>query len=164
MTIRLLLLALVCIVPSCPSNYQELTSQQGPSVPQQVQSNITELQSNRERWAARNIKNYRFVLYARCCGPVRLTSPVSIEVRDGSAISIAPVQSVRSPHLEPYERFDSVEKLFSVIEGAINRQAEFISVSYEPTLGHPVSIVVDESKTAVDDDFTFRLEQLGLIE
>ena len=161
---RLLLLALVCIAPSCSSNYQEFTSQREPAVPQQVQPNITELQSNRERWAARSITNYRFVLHAGCCGPVRVSSPVSIEVRDGSAVSIATVKRVRSSYLEGYERFDTIEKLFGVIEGAINRKAEFVSVSYEPTLGHPLSIVVDESRSAIDDDVTFRVERVEVIE
>jgi hypothetical protein len=63
-----------------------------------------------------------------------------------------------------YERFDTIEKLFGVIEEAISRRAELVAVSYDPTSGNPVSVVIDESKTAVDDGFTFRVERLEVIE
>jgi hypothetical protein len=46
----------------------------------------------------------------------------------------------------------TVEQIFSLIQSAITQNAHRVTVSYDPVLGYPRTVVIDYDPAAVDDE------------
>jgi hypothetical protein len=55
------------------------------------------------------------------------------------------------------EAFPDVHGLFNLIDEALESGAAHISVRYDPALGYPTFIDIDQQATTVDDEFSYRL-------
>lgn len=51
----------------------------------------------------------------------------------------------------------TVEDLFEVAQDAIET-ADHVDISYDPDLGYPTTVSVDQILEAVDDEFTWTIE------
>ncbi len=116
-----------------------------------------ELAAARARWDASGWGDYAFFFNWQCfCGPDRIT-PVHIEVGDAH---ITKVRWAREPDagtiLKP-EIFRTINGLFDMIEDAIDRDAVRIDATYDPILGHPVSVFIDYEKFTVDEEQGFQV-------
>ena len=119
-----------------------------------------QLQRNKQLWAKQNISNYRFTVRQTCFCSMESRQPVNIEVRNGKVTSIVPAIDALSFNQEDFTNHDSIAKLFDVIEDAIAKEAEDLSVTYHPTLGYPTQISINYEAYTADDEISFTVENL----
>lgn len=109
--------------------------------------------SARRQWIASRPTRYEFKLHVSCfCGfPPQ---PVTITVNGDSIVSAtdatgAPiVAQLRST-------YTSIDGLFAVVQGAIDRDAYQLDVAYDPLRGYPTSIAIDYRKNVADDEVSY---------
>lgn len=136
------------------------------SKPQQAQTDDIEIRRERALWESAKVTSYRFVLRATCLCELSPRSPVLVEVRGGKPVSVKPLTESKYFYFYPesYKRHNTIDKLFDVIQEAVTRKAEVVSVSYDPALGYPTVIVIDEDTRYVDDEVTMWVEQFEIIQ
>ena len=109
----------------------------------------SELNRARERWAARDLDDYRFRQYISCaCLPPEVTEARTMRVRDGRALRPA----------RYHRRYATVPKLFAIVRRAIERRVLKLDVSYGAS-GLPRYIFVDYDKSA-DEELTVHAGRL----
>ncbi len=71
--------------------------------------------------------------------------------------SVSYVSTGKPAERRYFEKYDTVDKLFLVVDDALKRKAAEISVTYDETLGFPKSIKIDYIKLAIDDEIAFNI-------
>jgi hypothetical protein len=121
-----------------------------------AQNKIEEsLNRHRQQWAGQEIGSYRYQLRVNCFCPPEVTEPVIVEVRNGATISVSYAATGRLAESRYFEKYDTVDELFIVIDDALGRKADEISVTYDEKLGFPTRIYIDFVKQAVDDEIAY---------
>ena len=83
-----------------------------------------------------------------------------MSVEDGaieSARLVGTGELVNEPNLSQYR---TVERLFELLQGAIDSKADKFSIEYDSDLGYPLSGDIDYLERAVDDEFSFTVKNL----
>lgn len=127
-------------------------------------SSTSQLQRNKQLWAKQNISNYRFTLCQSYFCSSETTQPVNIEVRNGQVTSIVPAINGVPLNREDFTNIDSIAKLFDVVEDAIAREAEDLSVTYHPTLGYPTKIAIDYDAWTVHEEISITVENFQALQ
>ncbi len=60
-------------------------------------------------------------------------------------------------------RYDTVDKVFDVVQAALDQRAQEIRVSYDPTFGYPTQIFVDPVKAIADDEFSLAISRFEVL-
>ncbi|MDZ8078305.1 MAG: DUF6174 domain-containing protein [Nostoc sp. DcaGUA01] len=123
-----------------------------------------QLNFNRSLWNKKNISNYRYTFSNGCFCIPEARGPVIIEVRNDqtkSITSVATGQPVENP--EFFEKYNTIPKLFNVIQDAINRKASSLNVSYSPQLGYPTQINIDYNAQIADEEIYLTIENFEQI-
>ncbi|MFN6540280.1 MAG: DUF6174 domain-containing protein [Nostoc sp. EkiNYC01] len=123
-----------------------------------------QLTFNRRLWEKQNISNYRYTFSNGCFCIPDARGPVIIEVRNGKTTSIVSVetgQPVQNPEI--FDKYNTIPKLFNVIQDAINRRAYSLNVSYSPRLGYPTQINVDYNAQIADEEIYLTIENFEQI-
>ncbi len=109
------------------------------------------------------MQHYRYQLQIDYCPCPSLV--VNIEVRNGTVVSEmdaatgGPVKPLR-----PFPPYNTIDRLFDVIEEAEQRGADDIQVVYDPALGYPTSIRIDEMYNASDDGIVYTITTFELLD
>ncbi|GAX37369.1 DUF6174 domain-containing protein [Nodularia sp. NIES-3585] len=120
--------------------------------------NFRKLQFNRRLWNQQNISNYRYTLSNSCFCIPEARGPVVIEVRNGQTTSITSVATGLAVEPQLFQEYNTIPKLFNVIQDAINRQAFSLNVSYSPRLGYPTQINIDYNSQMADEEVYLTIE------
>ena len=124
-------------------------------------SNATQqLQRSKQLWAKPKISNYRYTLRRSCFCLPKSTEPVSIAVRNGKVTSMVAVSNGQPVNREDFAKYDSIAKLFNIVEDAIAKKAHQLSVTYHPTLGYPTQINIDYDQMMADEELYITVENL----
>lgn len=126
----------------------------------QTSNTSQQLQRNKQLWSKQKISKYRYSLRRSCFCLPEVTQPVEIAVRNGKVTSLIGVNSRKPVNREYFTKYDSIAKLFEVIQDAIAKKAHRISVTYHPTLGYPTQIDIDYNKQMADEELSLTLENL----
>lgn len=118
------------------------------------------LDANRAKWEQASIASYDFQLRIGCFCPPDNTRPVDLEVEDGVAVSIEYTDEPKTVTTDFFQRADTIEKLFAIIQDAIDAEADSLTVEYHATYGYPVSITIDPIELAVDEEIAYFVEML----
>ncbi|MBL1202620.1 MAG: DUF6174 domain-containing protein [Nostoc sp. ZfuVER08] len=121
--------------------------------------NQRQLNFNRRLWNNQNISNYRYTFSNGCFCIPEARGPVIIEVRNGKTKSITFVatgQPVQNP--EYFQNYNTIPKLFNVIQDGINRKAYSLDVAYNPRLGYPTQINIDYNSQIADEEIYLTIE------
>lgn len=91
--------------------------------------------------------------------------PLSVEVRDGQVVAMVdqqgqPVTEFQDSFL-PYA---SIDKLFDTLEKAQNGGADKVTVEYDSQRGYPSSIYIDYIEQAADDEMSFTVSGLEVLQ
>lgn len=113
---------------------------------------MSQLQQTQQQWAAHQITNYRFTVEKLCFCYNRTVKPITIEVRDGQAVSGFRAAIREQIDLALIEQYATFEKLFGVIDTNINQYADEMEIRYDPDRGYPTSIRIDLEKGSADDE------------
>ena len=104
------------------------------------------------RWQAQGPKAYRFGINLTCfCGPLR---GMSFRVVDGQVQTPGDADvSTRRFH----ESYGTMEKLFAVIRGVLDKGGHKVVVKYDAELGYPIWADLDPRRDVIDDELFIRV-------
>ncbi|MBD2355028.1 hypothetical protein H6G41_10400 [Tolypothrix sp. FACHB-123] len=131
-----------------------------------VRSNLNQrkLQFNRRLWEKQNIVNYRYTFSNGCFCIPDARGPVVIEVRNGKTRSITSVETgLRVTNPEYFENYNTIPKLFNVIQDAIARQAFSLDVNYSARYGYPTQINIDYNAQIADEELYLTIENFQVL-
>ncbi|WP_411908677.1 DUF6174 domain-containing protein [Nostoc sp. MS1] len=142
-------------------------SQPAVAKPQLVAlSNLStrQLYFNRNLWNKQNISNYRYTLSNSCFCIPEARGPVIIEVRNGQTTSITSVATGQPVNSEYFQNYNTIPKLFNLIQDAIARQASSLTVNYDTRRGYPTQINIDYSAQIADEELFLKIENFQVIQ
>ncbi|MBD2205832.1 hypothetical protein H6G33_27020 [Calothrix sp. FACHB-1219] len=132
--------------------------------PVRTSLNQRKLQFNRRLWEKQNILNYRYTFSNGCFCIPDARGPVVIEVRNGKTRSITSVETglpVTNP--EFFANYNTIPKLFNVIQDAIARQAFNLDVNYSARYGHPTQINIDYNAQIADEELYLTIDNFQVL-
>lgn len=120
------------------------------------QDPATSLDRARQSWKRAAIGRYELVVTVRCfC--IAGQRPERFSVDGGRAYPLAGLDAANT---EFFERYNTVDKLFAVIDYAIRMKAEVVRATYHSTLGYPTSVSIDYRQTIADDELRVEVTEL----
>jgi hypothetical protein len=138
----------VLVVGCRPDRYAELRKQ---------------LKTSQQQWAAQKAANYSYTLRIGTFSPLpEVNSPVVITVKDGAPYSIVYVADGKPATDTFFQRADTTEELFGIIQQAIDSKDDYIYVAFEASLGYPVEIKLDPRKDAIEEESTYTVSNLKI--
>lgn len=126
--------------------------------------NSRRLQFNRRLWNQQNISNYRYTFSNGCFCIPEARGPVVIEVRNGQTTSITSVATGEPVDPQFFQKYNTIPKLFDVIQDAINARASSLTVQYDPRLGYPTQIDIDYNSQIADEEVYLTIENFQEIQ
>ncbi len=126
--------------------------------------NSRRLQFNRRLWNQQNIANYRYTFSNGCFCIPEARGPVVIEVRNGQTTSITSVATGEPVDPQFFQKYNTIPKLFNVIQDAINRRAFSLNVRYDTRLGYPTQIDIDYESQIADEELYLTIENFQEIQ
>jgi len=126
--------------------------------------NLRRLQFNRNLWNQRNISNYRYTLSNSCFCLPDARGPVVIEVRNGQTTSITSVATSQPVDPQLFQQYNTIPKLFDVIQDAIDRRAYSLNVRYNSRLGYPTQVDIDYRSQLADEEVYLTIENFEIIQ
>ena len=133
-----------------------------PTLPELANPSLGELREeliqNRELWEAQRITGYQMEFRWNCfCAP-DYVAPVIISVAPGGTVdSVVFVENKLPVDPKFSADYPSIDELFDLIQGAIDRPAFHISVKYHPGLGYPLSAAIDYDRRIADEETAFQV-------
>ncbi len=122
----------------------------------------TELDASMQLWASKNIVSYTAEQQAMCFCPPAYTNPIRFDVEENVAVK-GSIQDISEENALPAEEVKSEAKtvtdLFAIIQDAIDRRADDITVNYDAQLGYPTSISIDYNTMIADEEmyYTYKI-------
>lgn len=124
----------------------------------------TALQTAQQQWQAQQIVSYRYGLSVSCFCVEDVRQPVVITVTNGATTAIVKAEGGAPAAAEFFEAYNTVEKLFALIQQAIDEGAAEVTVTYDPTLGYPTDIKLDGSTQIADDERFLTMRDLEVVQ
>src|SRR5689334_6042289 len=115
----------------------------------------TDLDAARQRWRVQDLHAYAFTLQ-RSCFCVN-TRPLFVVVLSDTVAGVIDFQTGQSLDRQFGE---TVDGLFTFIQNAIDRPAQKIQATYDPTKGFPTEIDYDGAAQIADDEIFFRISDV----
>jgi hypothetical protein len=109
-------------------------------------------QSPAALWESQAVDDYRYKLQVGCFCLVDVTRPVIVEVKDGQVASITYAEDGTAADPALFERYDSIDKLFAIINEAEAQEPARLDVTYDEATGVPQSVVIDISEQMADEE------------
>lgn len=147
---------LACMLTSCAST--TLLQLTPTTVPMNLTStpHTDALATNLTRWDKANIQDYRFQLMVGCFCPISSIMPITVEVRNGQVTSMTDVNgtliSPKDPGADFFVQYTTIARIYDELTSSRFRDADKITISYDPTYAFPATISVDFIEMAVDDE------------
>ncbi len=114
----------------------------------------SELDRNWNRFQASAPLSYSYVVHVQCECSSDVTRPVVVWVDRGSIEYLLYEDDGRPVPFSVASSFPSAEQLFDVIQDGIDRRADYVDVTYDPTFGYPTDVYIDYDRRRVDDELT----------
>lgn len=119
-----------------------------------------ELDDARRRWEARRIDTYSYNIVRYCECPPEFSRLASVMVVDDSVVSVRFVDDGTPVRAELLSTYGTIDRLFDVVERALQRKPSRLVVDYHPQFGYPSRVEIDYDARAADDEFTVRASDL----
>jgi hypothetical protein len=115
--------------------------QKVPVVPGSVNVPADELQRNKGVWAQTKMANYSYTLKMQCYCDLDFTQPLRVTVRNGQPSAIHSVRTGEPLKMEQFEKYNSIDRIFRLIEREMQEEHTGVRVTYDRTTGHPTEFV-----------------------
>jgi hypothetical protein len=127
--------------------------------------NQSEIERNKEKWQDANITHYRYNLTLGCFCVFSQDMPLVIEVMDGNVVSMEYKNGnpIDTTNRELFERFSTIDRIFSELEADLAGAADEVTVTYDPTYGFPVEVSIDYVKEATDDELYLTISDFEVL-
>jgi len=154
---KLLLLVLAVVLTACATA--------------QAAQPKSDLEIAQDKWQNADISHYRFNLFISCFCVFTEDMPLIIEVKDGQVVSMEfqSGKEIDSSLLELFQRYNTLEKLFSglensfLVEGTDQGPADKVTVIYDETYGFPKEITIDFIEKAIDDELYLTVSEFEVL-
>jgi hypothetical protein len=110
------------------------------------------MEQNRERWRRQGISFYQMQQENICFCPPEVKGPALISVQNGVVASRVLVRGGVPVPASAAGSFGTVEDLFDRIEHGLDQDFDEVWADYDPQLGYPRRIVLDQDDDAEDED------------
>ena len=120
----------------------------------------SELDQNRKKWASAVVSNYQFNFRWKCFCSEEFVEPVNISVRENRIVDVAFVADDVPFTMIGLWRYQTVDKLFDLLQEGIDKNAHSISADYHSELGYPVRASIDYEEYTVDEEKGFEIDSL----
>jgi len=129
------------------------------------QENQSEIERNKEKWRDAKISHYRYKLHLTCFCAFSQDMPLVIEVMDGEIVSMEYQNGnpIDATNRELFERFSTIDRIFSELEADLAGAADEVTVTYDPTYGFPVEVTIDYVKEATDDELYLTISDFEVL-
>ena len=127
--------------------------------PSPTESNLVE---NRAIWQSQALENYQYKLSVFCNCPSVFDEPLIVEVQGGVATSISNANSGEEVERKYLANYDTLGKLFDVIQHAIDANADEISVKYNLNYSYPTNISIDYDLDGIDDEVGYTISDFEI--
>lgn len=145
-------------VGAAPAHCDLVLSFGGPPIPQS-DPRYQALLAAEARWRAAGLRSYAYSVSVTCfCGFD--STPFTIRVVDGVPAPLLGPDTLRN---KAGERYNTIEKLFTLIRSALDNGSEVVDVSYDPDTGKPVVAWIDRFRQGSDDEIGFSLFGFAVI-
>ena len=114
----------------------------------------TELARQRAKWSQQHITAYRLTYRRDCFCGTEFTTPLEIEVRSGDIVMVRYAEGTGDVPTYVQANLPTVEALFTIIDDAIERDADLLEVTYDASRGFPRRIAIDYRFNTADDELT----------
>lgn len=115
---------------------------------------IKNLEKAQEIWKSKNINNYTLIQTRLCFCPREYTRPMSYEVKNGKVVvktvSYVDKDEIKQPPLGI--ELNSIDDAFALIQDAITRRVDTLTVEYDEVYGYPTKIFIDYSRMMADEE------------
>lgn len=132
----LFLIAILAVQPSC--------------IMQKIAK--SKVESNHRLWHESKITDYKMTIKVFQSGHANPSGTRIVEVRGGTATSIKIAESGLIDDSVKWKNFDTVEKIFGIIEVAIGKNPATLDVEYDEKLGYPEKLRLEYSFSMTDDE------------
>ena len=116
----------------------------------------SELDRNWDRFEATAPVSYSYTVRVTCDCTSDVTRPVTVYVDRGSIEYLLYEDTGRPVPLSVANSFPSAEQLFDAIQNGIDRRADYIDVTYDPTYGYPTDVYIDYDRRVSSDELVLR--------
>lgn len=117
-------------------------------------------------WNSKNVDDYTARQQLSCfCAPGS-THPISFDVKNGVVVS-GSMHDVNEtdqiPASELYATPKTVVEMFALVQDAIDRKADSMTIEYDATYGYPKTVNIDYSTMMADEEqyYTYALSNIG---
>jgi hypothetical protein len=120
-----------------------------------------DLAANRRKWQSQGIRDYSVRYRLICFCVTSATDPVLLQVRNGALVSVTrvadgtPVDPSRWAGI-----YYTVDELFALLTQAQAQGPNQLRVSYDPALGYPTEVYLDERAAIADDERSYEMSGL----
>ncbi len=121
-----------------------------------------EAEAMRKVWVAQSGGDYDFEMRWGCFCPPEYIAPVVITVRVGAIESVRYKDTAQFAGPPDPTRYMTIEGVFDFIKQQIGREADSIKVTYEPSLGYPSQVTIDQIAMAMDDEQALTISNVVL--
>ena len=107
------------------------------------------------RWERSGIKDYTYQTATLCFCPQEYAAPVNITVVSGGVNTVAFSGDGFPGDVPEPGRFSTIDGLFAILQGAIDKQAVSIRANFHPQLGYPTEAFIDYVASIADEELGF---------
>jgi hypothetical protein len=97
---------------------------------------------------------YTYTVRVSCECPRDVTRPVSVWVDRGVIEYLLYEDDGQPVPFSIANSFPSAEELFDTIQDAIERDADYMDIEYDPTYGYPTSVYIDYARNIADEELS----------
>lgn len=141
---------------NAPENQNTIISESNTN-----QFDIAEFEQNKDLWTSKNIQNYKMIIGASGF-MINLPEEVLIEVKNRRAKSIKSLSKTGKNYTEAYKSYDTIEKIFDLIERENSKKADILNVRFNNEFGYPTEIFLDERADTSDDELSLEVKSLEI--
>jgi hypothetical protein len=127
----------------------------------------SEGESNQQKWQDANISHYRFQLNVGCFCTYRAQMPVTVEVQDGKVVSMTTVDGQAVAETDPLTEFvlkyATIDGIFAELNSEDVKNADQVTVTYDPTYGFPVDASIDFSQDMADEELYLNVSNFEML-
>ena len=117
--------------------------------------------SARQNWELAHPRDYSFVLERNCycAGPGK----VRVQVRQGRVVAVEDLQSgSRHTDEQTLRQYPTIDQLLALIDLAMERRPDNLTITYDSHLGYPSRIYIDYSYRVADDEVDYKVTDVKI--
>jgi len=125
-----------------------------------------QLRENQEKWDRQSElfdRDYTYTIQIGCFCPEDIRAPVNVSVMDGETKFVVYQKNGQPVTNDIFNRINSVENLFKIVQEAIDSEADKLTVEYDVNLGYPKHISIDPIKDAVDEEHAYTISDFAIL-